>query len=100
MPAIHDGSGGLAKAIDGSRISAAAIGRDVAIARHMERDGSVGGISCRGHEPERIRSLPMVERPEAKMRGNPKRGRRPGPAAVVFTTRGRRPSAVRATEHR
>ena len=36
----------------------------------MERSGSASRICCRGHESERILSLPVVERPEEEREGN------------------------------
>jgi hypothetical protein len=68
--AIHDGSGGLAKAIAGSRINATMIGRKAAGGCLMKCGGPASRICCCGHEPERILSLPVVERPEEKREGN------------------------------
>jgi len=54
----------------GSSISVAAIGRQMENARLKEQVSRAGRICCRGHEPERILSLPIVDRPEGEREGN------------------------------
>jgi hypothetical protein len=51
-------------------MNAKMIGRRAGSARPIERSGSASRICCRGHESERIPSLPVVERPEEEREGN------------------------------
>src|SRR5262245_50980174 len=44
------------------------------LTRFLERHKTIGGVCCRGQEPERILSLPMGERPEAACEGTLKPG--------------------------
>src|SRR5262245_28300024 len=58
MPMIHDGSGGLAKAIVGTRISTAKIGRRAEIPQFWEEGGLADRLGCCRHDFERIPRLP------------------------------------------
>src|SRR5262244_2317516 len=57
MPVIHEGSGGLAKAIVGSRTSTARIGKRAATPRAWEEGGLADRIGCCRHNSERIPRL-------------------------------------------
>src|SRR5215472_11851772 len=66
IPSIHNGSGRLAKAIGGSRVSATRIGGKVKITRFMELGGRCGRICCRGDWPRCMPDLLHVPHPEAE----------------------------------
>src|SRR5215813_4761811 len=66
MPVIQDGSGGLAKAIVGSRISTTTIGRRAEIPQFWEEGGRIG---CCQHDSERIPRLPSSSEQKRNVQG-------------------------------
>jgi hypothetical protein len=85
IPAIHDGSGGDASAIKGSRVSTRTTGTRVKFPRLVEGDKPLNGVLMpRGREPEHISSLPMAERPR-EMFAN-LRPARPPPSRKIIST--------------
>src|SRR5215831_10126723 len=68
MPAIHDGSGGLARAIAGRRISTATIGTRAEIPRCRKQRSPGDDIGCRGHAV-RITRLPSSSDQKRNVRG-------------------------------
>jgi len=69
MPVIQDGSGGLAKAIVGTRISTTKIGRRAEIPQFWGEGGLADRIGCCRHASERIPRLPSSSEQKRNVQG-------------------------------